>query len=95
MARMRVFGRNRTPERAIELARRSLQSNPTHASTLRVIAIAASEIGRLDEAQDRLAQLRKLDPTLSVSGYLARSPAASYETGRIWSQALRRAGLPA
>lgn len=82
-------------ERALELARHSLQSNPTHASTLRVIAIAASELGRLDEARDSLAELRKLDPTLSVSGYLARSPAASYETGRIWSQALRRAGLPA
>jgi len=82
-------------ERAIELARRSLRSNRTHASTLRVIAIATSELGRLDEAHESLAELRKLDQSLTVSGYLARSPAAPYETGRIWSQALRRAGLPA
>ncbi len=82
-------------ERAIDLGRRSLRSNRAHASTLRVIAIASSELGRFDEAHDSLAELRKLDPSLTVSGYLARSPAASYETGKIWSQALRRAGLPA
>src|SRR5438094_92106 len=82
-------------ERAIALARRSLRSNRTHASTLRVIAIASSELGRYDEAHESLAELRKLDPSLTVSGYLDRSPAAPYETGRSWSQALHRAGLPA
>ena len=82
-------------ERAIELAQRSLRSNRTHASTLRVMTIASSELGRLDEAHESLAKLRELDPSLTVSGYLARSPAAPYETGKIWSQALQRAGLPA
>lgn len=82
-------------ERAIGLARRSLRSNPAHASTLRVIAIAASELGRLHEARQSLAEVRRLDPSLTVSRYLARSPAAPYETGRIWSKALQRAGLPA
>ena len=82
-------------ERAIELAQRSLRSNRTHASTLRVITIASSELGRLDEAHESLAKLRELDPSLTVSGYLARSPAAPYETGRTWSRALQRAGLPA
>ena len=82
-------------ERALRLARGSLRSNPTHASTLRVIAIASSELGRLDEARESLTQVRRLDPSLTVSRYLARSPAAGYETGRMWSQALQRAGLPA
>jgi tetratricopeptide (TPR) repeat protein len=82
-------------ERAIELARRSLRTNRSHASTLRVIAIASSELGRMDEARESLAELRQLDPSLTVSGYMDRSPAAPYETGKIWSQALRRAGLPA
>jgi adenylate cyclase len=81
-------------ERAIELARASLKLNRAHASTLRVIAIAAAELGRLDEARAAVAQLLKLDPTLTVSGYLARSPAGRYETGRLWAEALRRAGLP-
>jgi len=82
-------------ERALELARRSLQGNRTHVSTLRVIAIAASELGRMEEARDAVTELRKLDPSLTVSGYLARSPARNFETGAIWSEALRRADLPA
>ena len=82
-------------ERAIALARRSLRANRTHASTLRVIAISASELGRMDEARDSVAELRELDPSLTVSGYLARSPARNFETSRIWAEALRRAELPA
>ena len=82
-------------ERALMLARRSLRANRTHASTLRVIAIAASELGRMAEARDSVAELRELDPSLTVSGYLARSPARNFETSRIWAEALRRAELPA
>jgi tetratricopeptide (TPR) repeat protein len=82
-------------EKAISLARRSLRANRTHASTLRVIAIAASELGRMVEARDSVAELRELDPSLTVSGYLARSPARNFETSRIWAEALRRAELPA
>ena len=81
-------------ERAILLARRSLRANRTHVSTLRVIAIAASELGRMDEARDTVAELRELDPALTVSGYLARSPARNFETSRVWAEALRRAELP-
>ena len=44
---------------------------------------------------DTARELRKLDPSLTVSGYLARSPARNFETGAIWSEALRRADLPA
>lgn len=80
---------------ALELARRSLQANRTHASTLRVIAIAASQLGRMEEARDAVAQLLRLDPSLTVSGYLARSPARNFETGMIWAEALRKAELPA
>jgi tetratricopeptide (TPR) repeat protein len=82
-------------ERAIMLARRSLTANRAHVSTLRVIAIATSELGRMDEARDTVRELRTLDPSLTVSGYLARSPARDFETATIWAEALRRAELPA
>lgn len=82
-------------ERAIALARRSLRANRTHVSTLRVIAIASSELGRMDEARDTVAELRELDPSLTVTGYLARSPARGFETSKVWAEALRRAELPA
>ncbi|HUQ76786.1 MAG TPA: adenylate/guanylate cyclase domain-containing protein [Burkholderiales bacterium] len=80
---------------AIELAQRSLRANRTHASTLRAMAIAQSELGHLDDARKTVAELMRLEPTLTVSKYLQRSPASGYETGRIWSEALRRAGVPA
>jgi hypothetical protein len=49
----------------------------------------------MDEARDIVAELRELDPSLTVSGYLARSPARNFGTSRIWAEALRRAELPA
>jgi class 3 adenylate cyclase/tetratricopeptide (TPR) repeat protein len=81
-------------ERAVELARRSLRANRTHASTLRAMAIAQSELGRLDDARKTVHELMRLEPTLTVTNYLERSPASEYETGKIWSEALRRAGVP-
>jgi TolB-like protein/tetratricopeptide (TPR) repeat protein len=81
-------------EGAIELATRSLQSNRAHASTLRVLAIASSELGRLDEARRWVRELTRLDPSLTVAGYAARSPAQDYATGARWTEDLRLAGLP-
>ena len=82
-------------EAAIALAERSLQGNRLHASTLRVVAIASAELGLMEDARQAIADLRRLDPSLTVSGYRARSAARHYETGVIWSNALQRAGLPA
>jgi len=82
-------------EAAIALAERSLQGNRLHASTLRVVAIASAELGLMEDARQAIADLRRLDPSLTVSGYRARSAARNYETGVIWSNALQRAGLPA
>jgi tetratricopeptide (TPR) repeat protein len=82
-------------DRAIGLAQRSLKSNRTHASTLRVIAIASAELGRMEDARAAVARVLKLEPTLTVAKYRARSPAGQYETGAAWAEALRRAGLPA
>jgi tetratricopeptide (TPR) repeat protein len=80
--------------RAIGLARRSRQANRTHASTLRVMAIAAAELGLMDDARAAATELLELDPSLTVSGYRERSAARDYETGVIWSEALSRAGVP-
>lgn len=48
----------------------------------------------MEDAREAIADLRRLDPSLTVSGYRARSAAHNYETGVIWSRALERAGLP-
>lgn len=81
-------------ERAIELAQRSLRANRTHASTLRALTIALWHAGRHEEAQKAAAELMKVEPSLTVSSYLRKHPAADYETGRSWASALASAGVP-
>jgi class 3 adenylate cyclase/tetratricopeptide (TPR) repeat protein len=81
-------------ERAIELARSSLRANRTHTSTLRALAISQVQLGRLDEARKTVGELLALEPALTVKGYLERSPSSAFETGRVWSAALRAAGVP-
>jgi len=82
-------------ERAIELAQRSLRANRTNTSTLRALAIAQSLLGQIEAAHATVNEVLAYDSTLTVTSYLERSPCAGYKTGPIWSEALRRAGLPA
>ncbi|MEK6244259.1 MAG: tetratricopeptide repeat protein [Pseudomonadota bacterium] len=81
-------------ERAIKLAQHSLRANRTHASTYRALAISQWQLGQAEEARKTVAELLKLEPTLTVAKYLERSPSSAYETGKIWSSALRNAGVP-
>ena len=82
-------------DRAIELARRSLRANRMHASTWRVLAIAQWQCGRHDEARATVGELMKIEPMLTVSNWLARSPSSDYPIGRQLADALRSAGVPA
>jgi class 3 adenylate cyclase/TolB-like protein len=81
-------------ERALQLAERSLNANRTHTSTLRAKAIAQQRLGRHDDARATMQELLKLEPSLTVERWRARSPAAGHEVGREWADALRAAGLP-
>jgi adenylate cyclase len=81
-------------ERAIELARRSLRANRTHSSTHRVLAIAQWQLGRHDDARGTVKELLRLEPTLTVTNWLARSPSSEYAIGRLCANALREAGVP-
>jgi tetratricopeptide (TPR) repeat protein len=81
-------------ERAIELAGSSLRLNRTHTSTWRALAIAQVQLDRLDDARKTVKQLLALEPGLTVKAYQERSPSSSFATGKVWSDALRRAGVP-
>lgn len=81
-------------ERALELSKRSLRSNCKHTSTLRVMAVAQHELGMHDEARATVQQLLQLDPSLTVSGWLERSPASPYAIGKQTASALQKSGLP-
>ncbi|NRT54504.1 adenylate/guanylate cyclase domain-containing protein [Sphaerotilus uruguayifluvii] len=81
-------------ELAIRRARRSLQLNRQHTSTLRVITIAQACLGRLDEARATCSELMRLEPSLTISSYRRRSPSTGHPTGDIWCDALAAAGVP-
>jgi adenylate cyclase len=82
-------------KRAIELAHRSLRANRTHTSTFRALAISQWQFGQHEDARKTVSELLRLEPTLTIREYLERSPSSEYETGKIWSNALRQAGVPA
>lgn len=78
--------------RAIELARRSLRFNREHAHTWRVLTIAQAESGALDEARASVQHVRRLQPGLTVSRYLADR---ADDPARVrFARALGQAGLP-
>lgn len=82
-------------ERALELARRSLRANRTHTSTLRALAIAEWQLGQHAAARKTVGELMRLEPALTVKGWLERSPSSAYATGKLWSTVLQKAGVPA
>jgi adenylate cyclase len=81
-------------ENAVSLAEQSVHTNKMHTSTLRALAIAQWQLGRHEDARATVRRLLKLDPGLTITRYLERTPAAAYDTGREWSKALRLAGVP-
>jgi len=82
-------------ERAIELARHSLRACRTNTSTLRALAIAQCQLGQMSEARATVTKVLAIEPGLTVRGFLERSPSAPFATGKLWAEALGRAGLPA
>jgi adenylate cyclase len=81
-------------QRAVELAQRSLRANRKHTSTLRSMTVAQWQLGQVDAARKSAQQLLKLQPTMTVSGWLKSSPAAGYQIGRTAAEVLRKAGIP-
>ncbi len=80
--------------RALELAQRSLRANRKHTSTLRSMTVAQWQLGQVDAARKSAQELLKLQPTMTVSGWLKASPAAGYQIGRTAADVLRKAGIP-
>jgi adenylate cyclase len=79
---------------AIELAKRSLRVNRLHSSTLRALIIAQVLSGRLGDARQNVPELLRIQPNLTVSDYLKTHPAAAYPVGKVWADALKKAGVP-
>jgi TolB-like protein/Tfp pilus assembly protein PilF len=80
---------------AAELARRSYRLNRKHASTLRALAISHWHLGQHDEARRMVEELLAIEPNFTVARFVGRSPSSEYWTGKVWSETLREAGVPA
>ena len=81
-------------ERAITAARASLMLNNDHVSTHRVLAIAQAMSGRMDEARATVRHILSLEPNLTASAFIARSPGAKSGLAKTFGLALHAAGLP-
>ena len=82
-------------ERAIKLAENSLRANRTHTSTLRAIVIAQWQLGHFEEARRTVVELMRLEPSLTITGWLERTPSGGFDTGKLWSEVMLKAGVPA
>ncbi|WP_108880049.1 tetratricopeptide repeat protein [Anderseniella sp. Alg231-50] len=79
---------------AMRLAKRSLRANRTHTSTLRVLSASLWRLGQFDEAEEIVALLMSLEPDLTVSDWLAKSPSQPYPIGQEWADVLVEVGVP-
>ncbi len=80
---------------AIRYGLRSLRSNRTHGSTLRILAIAQQMEGQASEASNTVQEMLRLEPGLTVSRWMERYPGAQAPHAQAYAQALLGAGMPA
>jgi class 3 adenylate cyclase/tetratricopeptide (TPR) repeat protein len=79
---------------ALQHARRSLRANRNHTSTLRVMAVAQWQLGEHAAARATAQDLLRLDPGMTVSGWLARAPSAAFAVGQDFASVLKKTGIP-
>jgi hypothetical protein len=58
------------------------------------MAIAQSLSGQMEAARATVAELLKIEPTLTAARYRNRHPAGEHPTGKLWAEALGKAGVP-
>jgi class 3 adenylate cyclase/TolB-like protein len=81
--------------RSVDLSRRSIRANRTHASTWRTLIYGAMMLGDEDTARAGVAELLAIEPTYTVSAFRQRFPGRDGPMAEPWAQALKAAGLPA
>ncbi|MFZ2649075.1 MAG: adenylate/guanylate cyclase domain-containing protein [Burkholderiaceae bacterium] len=79
---------------AIDLARRSIKANCTHAPTFRSMTIAQVLSGQVHEARASAGRLLALEPTFTLREFRAQYPGAHSKHARSYFDALKQAGLP-
>jgi tetratricopeptide (TPR) repeat protein len=86
-----LAGRN---EEALSVAEMALRQNPFFSPATRIALASAALLNRTELAKKYLAQLRMLDPTLSMSNLAGRIGVRRPEHIARFTEGLRKAGLP-
>lgn len=81
--------------RSVELSRRSIRANRTHASTWRTLIYGSMMLGDEASARDGVAELLAIEPTYTVGTFRERFPGRNGPMAEPWAEALKAAGLPA
>ncbi|MEN0075853.1 MAG: winged helix-turn-helix domain-containing protein [Paracraurococcus sp.] len=75
-------------------AERALARNRRFAVALRVLAVARVQLGETGRAAEAVRDLLRIEPGLTIGGFLARIPMPLEAMARRYEAALRVAGLP-
>ena len=81
-------------DKAIEFCRQSLRQNRMFASTHRILVISLALSGNIDASRSAAAELLKLEPTLTVAGFLKRYPGNASPHAKVFADGLSVAGVP-
>jgi TolB-like protein/class 3 adenylate cyclase len=81
-------------DEAIGCANRALSEQPNYPAANRILAASNALAGHMSEAQEAMAHLRELDPSLRVSNLNEVFPLRRAEDLAKFAEGLRQAGLP-
>jgi adenylate cyclase len=82
------------PLEALVWAQRAIMSLPLLPAGYRTAAVASVDLGRIDDAKERVAQLLKMRPHERIRPEFVRQHNRNEATAEAWIAALRTAGLP-
>jgi TolB-like protein len=81
-------------EEALALLQKALSQQPRFAIPLRLSIIALVGLGRMEQARRAVEELRRLDPSISLSALMQVLPFQKSADLAFYSDAMRKAGLP-
>jgi adenylate cyclase len=78
-------------DEAIVAGKKGLRQSPTYVAAYRCLASAFAHLGRDAEAREAASHVLEVDPTFTISGWIARGGQSNM---KLLTEGLRKAGLP-
>jgi hypothetical protein len=80
-------------ERAVQVSLRAIQENPNFHAPYRPLIASLGHMGKIEDARQRLVELRKLEPDFSVGWFRANYPPLPPDHADRYVDGLRKAGV--